>query len=75
MVLLGGVDTVFGPVIGSGAFIWLHDTIARIEFWQLILGLVFILLVVAFPRGIVGYFNHRLGRYFDDNYDQSGSLE
>jgi branched-chain amino acid transport system permease protein len=75
MVLLGGVDTVFGPVIGSGAFIWLHDTIARIEFWQFILGLVFILLVVAFPRGIVGYFNHRLGRYFDDNYDQSGSLE
>lgn len=75
MVLLGGVDTVFGPVIGSGAFIWLHDTIARVEFWQLILGLVFILLVVAFPRGIAGYFNHRLGRYFDDNYDQSGSLE
>lgn len=75
MVLLGGVETIFGPVIGSGAFIWLHDTIARIEFWQLILGLVFILLVVAFPQGIVGYFNHRLGRYFDDNYNPSGSLE
>ncbi len=75
MVLLGGVDTIFGPVIGSGAFIWLHDTIGRIEFWQLILGLVFILLVVAFPQGIVGYFNHRLGRYFDDNYGESGSIE
>ena len=75
MVLLGGVDTIFGPVIGSGAFIWLHDTIARIEFWQLILGLVFILLVVAFPQGIVGYFNSRLGRYFDDNHHQSGSIE
>ena len=75
MVLLGGVDTILGPVIGSGAFIWLHDTIARIEFWQLILGLVFILLVVAFPQGIVGYFNSRLGRYFDDNHDQSGSIE
>jgi hypothetical protein len=33
------------------------------------------LLVVAFPQGIVGYFNHRLGRYFDDNYNPSGSLE
>jgi len=75
MVLLGGVDTILGPVIGSGAFIWLHDTIARIEFWQLILGLVFILLVVVFPQGIVGYFNSRFGRYFDDNHDQSGSIE
>jgi branched-chain amino acid transport system permease protein len=75
MVLLGGVDTLFGPVIGSGAFIWLHDTIARIEFWQLILGLVFIFLVVAFPQGIVGYFNNRLGRYFNDNHHQSGSIE
>ena len=75
MVLLGGIDTILGPVIGSGAFIWLHDTIARIEFWQFILGLVFILLVVAFPQGIVGYFKNRLGRYFDDNSDQSGSIE
>jgi branched-chain amino acid transport system permease protein len=74
MVLLGGVDTIFGPVIGSGAFIWLHDTIARIEFWQLILGLVFIFLVVAFPQGIVGYFNNRWGRYFDDNHHQSGAI-
>jgi len=67
MVLLGGVDTVFGPVVGSGAFIWLHDTIARIEYWQFILGCVFILLVVAFPQGIVGAFSSRLGRYFDDD--------
>lgn len=64
MVLLGGVDTLFGPVVGSAAFIWLHDKIARIEFWQLILGCIFIVLVVAFPGGIVGYFNHRFGRYF-----------
>jgi len=74
MVLLGGVDTVFGPVMGSAAFIWLHDTIARIEFWQLILGFVFIFLVVGFPQGIVGFFNNRWGRYLDDNHHQSGFL-
>jgi branched-chain amino acid transport system permease protein len=73
--LLDGVDTIFGPVIGAAAFIWLHDTIARIEYWQLILGLVFILLVVVFPRGIVGYFNNRLSRYFDDIHHQSGTIE
>ena len=74
MVLLGGIDTILGPIVGSGAFIWLFDTIARIEFWQLILGFVFIFLVVAFPQGIVGYFNNRLGRYFGDNHHPSGSL-
>jgi len=66
MVLLGGVNTLFGPIIGSAAFIWLYDTISRIDFWQLILGLVFILLVVAFPQGIVGYFNNRFGKWFAD---------
>jgi branched-chain amino acid transport system permease protein len=65
MVLLGGVDTLSGPLVGSAAFIWLHDKIARIDFWQLILGCIFIVLVVAFPHGIVGYFNRRFDRYFN----------
>ena len=65
MVLLGGVDTLSGPLVGSAAFIWLHDKIARIDFWQLILGCIFIVLVVAFPHGIVGYFNRRFGRYYN----------
>ena len=61
MVLLGGVDTVSGPIVGSAAFIWLHDKIARIDFWQLILGCIFIVLVLLFPHGIVGFFNRRFG--------------
>jgi branched-chain amino acid transport system permease protein len=66
MVLLGGVETLFGPVVGSAAFTWLHDKISRIEFWQLILGLIFIVLVVAFPQGIVGSIHNRFGKYFED---------
>ena len=66
MVLLGGVDTIFGPIVGSAAFIWLHDKISRFDFWQFILGCIFIVLVVAFPQGIGGYFNRRFGRYFVD---------
>ena len=64
MVLLGGIDTISGPIAGSAVFIWLHDKIARVDFWQLILGLIFIVLVVVFPHGIVGHFNRRFGRYF-----------
>lgn len=66
MVLLGGVETLFGPVVGSAAFTWLRDKISRIEFWQLILGLIFILLVVAFPQGIVGSIHNRFGKYFEN---------
>jgi branched-chain amino acid transport system permease protein len=66
MVLLGGVETLFGPVVGSAAFTWLHDKISRIDFWQLILGLIFIVLVVAFPQGIAGSIHNRFGKYFAD---------
>jgi branched-chain amino acid transport system permease protein len=66
MVLLGGVESLFGPIAGAAAFTWLHDKIARIDFWQLILGGIFILLVVAFPRGIAGSIYNRWGGYFED---------
>lgn len=66
MVLLGGVESLFGPIAGSAAFTWLHDRIARIDYWQLILGFIFILLVIVFPDGIAGSIHHRLGRYFED---------
>jgi len=66
MVLLGGVETLSGPIAGSAAFTWLLDKISRIDFWQLILGVIFILLVVAFPRGIAGSVYSRCGRFFDD---------
>jgi len=66
MVLLGGVNSLFGPIAGSAAFTWLHDTISRINLWQLILGSIFIVLVVAFPQGIAGSIGSRLNKYFRD---------
>ena len=69
MVLLGGVETLSGPIVGSAAFTWLLDKISRIDFWQLILGAIFILLVVVFPQGIAGSIHNRFGRFFDDRSD------
>jgi len=54
MVLLGGVQTLSGPLFGAAAFTWLHDSISRLEFWRLILGSTIIVLVLLFPRGIGG---------------------
>jgi len=63
MVLLGGVQTLTGPVVGAGVFIFLQDEIARrVEFWRAILGLVIIVLVLAFPQGIVGFLRGRFMR-------------
>ena len=40
MVLLGGVETLTGPVVGAAIFTWLRDTLAReTDFWRAVLGL------------------------------------
>jgi len=70
MVLLGGVETLSGPIAGAAAFTWLHDQISRFEFWQLVLGCIFIILVVAFPQGIAGFFSSKTERYFSEPTDE-----
>jgi branched-chain amino acid transport system permease protein len=64
MVLLGGVKTLFGPVAGASVFTWLQDEITRFEYWRLILGLLIIAIVLAFPQGIAGFVRDRLGPSF-----------
>ncbi len=61
MVLLGGVQTLTGPVIGATAFNLLQDKIMRAtEFWRASFGGVMLLLVLVFPQGLAG-FARRLG--------------
>src|SRR4051812_2980274 len=55
MVLLGGIQTLTGPIVGASAFAVLQDTIMRqTDYWRALLGGVILLLVLAFPSGIVG---------------------
>jgi len=55
MVLLGGVQTVVGPIVGAAAFTWLQDSVIRAtDYWRALLGLSILVLVLAFPQGIVG---------------------
>jgi branched-chain amino acid transport system permease protein len=57
MVLLGGIQTLVGPIVGAVSFTWLHDVVARnTEYWRAVLGGVILLLVLLFPQGIAGYF-------------------
>ncbi len=55
MVLLGGVQTLTGPVWGAALFTWLEDAVSReIAYWRAAIGAVILLLVLAFPQGIAG---------------------
>jgi branched-chain amino acid transport system permease protein len=55
MVLLGGVQTLAGPVVGASLFTWLQDLIAReFQYWRAALGFVILVLVLAFPQGVAG---------------------
>lgn len=56
MVLLGGVQTLAGPVVGAASFTWLHDTIARnTDYWRALMGGIMLLLVLLFPQGLCGF--------------------
>jgi len=51
MAVLGGMGTVFGPVIGALALLVLEEVLSGVtEYWQIIIGPIF-LLVVLFARG------------------------
>ena len=55
MVLLGGVGSPSGPLIGAAAYKLLDTVITRYtDYWQVGLGAILIALVLAFPRGIAG---------------------
>ena len=56
MVLLGGLQTLAGPLVGAVTFTWLQDTVARnTDYWRALLGGTILLLVLAFPMGIAGF--------------------
>ncbi len=57
MVLLGGIQTLAGPIVGASVFATLQDTVMRqTDYWRALLGAIILLLVLAFPQGIAGGF-------------------
>jgi len=57
MVLLGGLQTLAGPIVGAVTFTWLQDTVARnTDYWHALLGGIILALVLLFPQGIAGFF-------------------
>lgn len=54
MTILGGMGTLYGPMLGAGVFFGVKEVLlAYTEQWQGVLGLLFVLFVIYAPRGLV----------------------
>lgn len=68
MTLVGGMGTVFGPVIGAAVIVTMQNYLAGFGEWVLIIqGAIFVIVVLLFRRGVVGeliaYFERRKRRH------------
>ena len=64
MVLLGGVQTLSGPIVGASVFAVLQDLVMQqTEYWHALLGGIILVLVLAFPAGLAGGFLRLAARW------------
>jgi branched-chain amino acid transport system permease protein len=55
MTVLGGMRSFWGPLLGAAIFVVLQDFVSsHTENWMSVVGLIFILSVLFFPRGVLG---------------------
>jgi branched-chain amino acid transport system permease protein len=55
MAILGGINYFWGPPVGAFALVWLNQEITSYtQYWPFVLGVVLLVLLFAFPGGIVG---------------------
>jgi branched-chain amino acid transport system permease protein len=61
MTLVGGLGTLFGPVVGAAVIVTMQNYLAELGSWVTIVqGLIFVVCVLAFRRGIIGEIGHWL---------------
>jgi len=58
--VVGGVQTLFGPIVGTGLIMWLQNVIsAKTDAWRLIEGVIFVAVIIFLPGGLVGSLRKR----------------
>jgi branched-chain amino acid transport system permease protein len=61
MAVLGGMRSFWGPLVGAAIFIVLQDYISsHTENWMSFVGLIFVVVVLFFPRGVLGIIRRKL---------------
>jgi branched-chain amino acid transport system permease protein len=60
MIVLGGMRSFFGPLLGVLIFVVAQEYLSSVtDNWQAFIGLIFVLIALLFPRGILGVFDAR----------------
>ncbi|HSQ79850.1 MAG TPA: branched-chain amino acid ABC transporter permease [Casimicrobiaceae bacterium] len=60
MAVLGGMRSFWGPLVGAAIFVVLQDFVSsRTENWMSFVGVFFVLVVLFFPRGVLGMIRRR----------------
>ncbi len=61
MAVLGGMRSFWGPLIGAAIFVVLQDYVSsQTENWMSFIGLFFVLVVLFFPRGVLGMIRRKV---------------
>jgi branched-chain amino acid transport system permease protein len=61
MTVIGGMRTFWGPLLGAAVFVMLQDYISSMTVnWMSFVGVIFILVVLFFPRGLLGMMRRRV---------------
>ena len=56
MAVMGGMRSFWGPLLGAAVFVVLQDYLSSITVnWMSFVGLLFVLVVLFFPRGLLGF--------------------
>ena len=60
MAVLGGIRAFWGPLLGAAVFVVLQDYLSSVTTnWMSFVGLLFILVVLFFPRGLLGFIQNK----------------
>lgn len=63
VVILGGLGTLVGPIVGAAAFVLLrHEVSAITPYWHLVTGIILIAVVMSGANGIFGFLESRVAR-------------
>jgi branched-chain amino acid transport system permease protein len=61
MTLVGGLGTVFGPVVGAFVIIAMQNYLNALDQWVTVIqGIIFVACVLLFRRGVIGEIAHIL---------------
>jgi len=60
MAVLGGIHSFWGPLLGAAVFVVVQNYLSGITInWLFFVGLIFVVVVMFFPRGLLGVFRQR----------------